>query len=239
MDIRLKDVPGYIVICAVVIIALVGFGTLKLTMHLLFPISEFERVTGYRNVEEMISANEDFLAQIEEKIRTLGITSDDRVKARAGDREAQYRMGNFFLYGDATRKPNYDYAMDWFKKSAAQSYAPAEYQIGRMHANGQGVDFDRKEATKWYVKSAEGGYKWAQIHLGEIYLHFLSDEFGMPRDYREAYFWLSLGTAGDDPHDDFVRDRDNAEHRLTPEEIEAVRKRLEEWRKQHARSDQE
>ncbi len=233
MDVRLKDVPGYIIICVVAIVALVGFGTVKLATYVFWQKSDFEKATGYRDVDEMIAANSDFLAQIEKQIRTMGIPDGDLAKAEGGDREAQYRLGNFYLYGKDAERANYTEAMRWFQKSAAQNYAPAEYQVGRMHANGQSVAFDRAEATKWYIKSAEGGYKWAQIHLGEIYLHFLSEEFGVKRNFYEAYFWLSLGTAGDDTQDDFVRDCDNARHHLTDEEIDAVEKRLIEWRKTH------
>lgn len=235
MDIRLKDVPGYIIICTVAIIGLALFGTIKLAALVLSHKSDFEKATGYRDVDEMIAANSDFLAQIENQIRAMSITNDDRSKAMGGDREAQYRMGNFFLYGDGVSKPNYELAMSWFNRSAAQDYAPAEYQIGRMHANADGVPEDRREATQWYLKSAEGGYKWAQIHLGEIYLHFLAEKFGVQRNFGEAYFWLSLGTTGDnDPQDDFVRDREEAKHRLNDEEVQAVDKRLMDWRRKQS-----
>ena len=233
MDIRLKDVPGYIIICVVAILALVGFGTVKLATYVFWQKSDFEKATGYRDVDEMIAANSDYLAQIENQIRAMGISDGDLAKAEGGDREAQYRLGNFYLYGKRTQQIDYKEAMIWFQKSAAQDYAPAEYQVGRMHANGQGMGLNKAEATKWYIKSADGGYKWAQIHLGEIYLHFLAEEFGAQRNFDEAYFWLSLSTAGDDAQDDFVRDRDNAEHRLTNEEVEAVKKRLIDWRAAH------
>ena len=235
MDIRLKDVPGYIIICVVAITGLLLFGTVKLVTYALHRKSDFEKATGYKDVDEMITANRDFLEQIEKQLRAMPITNDDRSKAMGGDREAQYRMGNFFLYGENIQNPNYELAMSWFKRSAAQSYPPAEYQLGRMYANGQNVVENKAEATKLYLKSAEGGYKWAQIHLGEIYLHFLAEKFGVERNFSEAYFWLSLGTAGDnDAQDDFVRDREEAKQRLTDIEIDVVEKRLDEWRKTHA-----
>ena len=235
MDIRLKDVPGYIIICVVAVAGLLLFGTVKLLTYAIDSKSDFEKATGYRDIDEMIAANSDFLAQIENQLRAMDISQGDRTKAEAGDRDAQYRLGNFYLYGDGIRRPDYKEAMNWFSKSAAQVYAPAEYQVGRIHANGHGVSENRKEATNWYLKSANGGYKWAQIHLGEIYLHFLAEKFGVERNFSEAYFWLSLGTAGDnDAQDDFVRDREDAKHRLTDVEIDVVEKRLNEWRKTHA-----
>ncbi len=231
MDIRLKDVPGYIIICVVAVAGLLLFGSVKLISYALDDKSDFERYMGYQNIDDMLGQNLAFLAQVEQQIAALGLDSGELAKAEAGDMTAQYKIGNGYLY---RQDPDYAEAMRWFQKSADQQYAPAQYQLGRMHANGQSVGVNQKIATDWYLKSAEGGYKWAQIHLGEIYLHFLAEQFGVQRNFEEAYFWLSLGTTGNnDAQDDFVRDRENAKYRLTNEDVEKVDRRLEKWRQTH------
>ena len=64
-------------------------------------------------------------------------------------------------------------------------------------------------------------------------MHFLAEQFGVPRDFSEADFWLTLGTTTEDCQSDFIRDRDDAEANLKPSEIEAVKKRVREWQATH------
>jgi TPR repeat protein len=130
-------------------------------------------------------------------------------------------------------KHDYEEAMRWFRQSADQKYAPAQYQLGRMYASGFNTPEDKKEAVKWYLMSAEGGYKWAQIHLGELYMHFMAEQFGVKRDFNQAFYWLSLGTTTEEPSSDFVRDRDEAAGHLKPDEVETVKQRVDAWRAAH------
>ena len=45
----------------------------------------------------------------------------------------------------------------WFRKAAEHGYAKAQFRLGRMYENGQGVPQDDVEALKWYRKAAEKG----------------------------------------------------------------------------------
>jgi TPR repeat protein len=49
---------------------------------------------------------------------------------------------------------------------AEQGDAEAQFNLGVMYANGEGVPKDDVEAVKWYRKSAEQGYALAQFNLG-------------------------------------------------------------------------
>jgi TPR repeat protein len=60
---------------------------------------------------------------------------------------------------------DYAEAVKWFRLSAEQGYAKAQYNLALMYANGQGVSQDYKEAVKWYRLSAEQGNADAQIIL--------------------------------------------------------------------------
>jgi hypothetical protein len=53
---------------------------------------------------------------------------------------------------------NYAQALKWFKKSAAKDYVRAEYYLGVMYENGQGVQTDLDQAMKWYKQALAGGY---------------------------------------------------------------------------------
>ncbi len=69
-------------------------------------------------------------------------------------------------------------------------HAYAQYFIGVMYANGQGVDRDFAAAAEWYRKAAEQGVAAAQARLGRLY----EDGQGVPRDMEFAYAWYAVAT---------------------------------------------
>lgn len=52
---------------------------------------------------------------------------------------------------------DYEEAAKWFRNSAEQGYAMAQYHIGVKYANGRGVTRDYIEAHKWFRLAAVGG----------------------------------------------------------------------------------
>ena len=52
---------------------------------------------------------------------------------------------------------------------AEQGNADAQYNLGVMYDNGQGVRQDYAEAARWYRKAAEQGNAKAQYNLGSMY----------------------------------------------------------------------
>ena len=80
--------------------------------------------------------------------------------------------------------------MKWYTKAAEQGYASAQYNLGVMYANGEGVLENDKTAVKWYTKAAEQGYADAQYNLGVMY----DNGEGVLTDNRRAYMWLNLGS---------------------------------------------
>jgi TPR repeat protein len=63
---------------------------------------------------------------------------------------------------------NHQEALKWFRKGAEQGFALAQYNLGVMYHNGQGVAQNHEEAVKWYRKAAEQGYADAQKALKEL-----------------------------------------------------------------------
>lgn len=232
MTSRIKDIPGYVILGSIVLLGLAAWGIYG-AAHLFTHKSDFERLTSYKNVEEMLAADRAFREQVDQRILELGESGAILKKAESGDAEAQYLMGNIYLYGikgitgTATDSRK---AANWFRRALGQGNAAAAYQIGAMYLNGYGVKSGRAEALKWYRKAAEGGDGWAQRHLGELYLSILAEEFGVQRDFPEAYFWLALGTAGLNPRENYVEHRDSAKANLTAEQFLAVNKRLKAWK---------
>jgi TPR repeat protein len=52
---------------------------------------------------------------------------------------------------------------------AQQGNAKAQYNIGLLYTNGQGVAADQAEAFTWYRKAAEQGLAQAEFAVGVIY----------------------------------------------------------------------
>jgi TPR repeat protein len=114
-----------------------------------------------------------------------------RVSATAGDVVAQFSLGAMLYYG-ADDTPQ---AIDWFRKAAAQKYAPAEFQLGQLYDFGfGGVPQDDAEALAWYRKAADHGSAAGQRAVGDFYRKGRS----VAVDAAEAARWYRLGADRDD-----------------------------------------
>ena len=96
---------------------------------------------------------------------------------------------------DALQSQDYKQAVEWFRKAAAQGNADAQYNLGVMYSNGQGVKQDYKKAVEWFRKAAAQGNADAQYNLGVMY----SNGQGGPHDFAEVLQWWQLAAEqGDD-----------------------------------------
>lgn len=110
------------------------------------------------------------------------------------DPEAQYQLGmKYRTWGDrnggGTQEEfsNYSKALKWFLKAAEQGHLEAQKQLGKMHAQGRGVERNPSLAAEWYRKAAEQGSAEVQYDFG-IYL---LDKFSDERQKRaEALDWI-------------------------------------------------
>ena len=90
-----------------------------------------------------------------------------------------------FDKGDGGVRKDSAEALTWYRKSAEQGNASAQFNLGQMYANGDGVLKDSAEAAKWYRKSADQGNSKAQYNLGVIY----ANGNGVLKDSAEAAKW--------------------------------------------------
>jgi len=88
-------------------------------------------------------------------------------KARAGDVDAQFNLGEHYFKGEGIAKDEAE-AAKWFQKSADQKDALAEYTLGVCYLYGYGVPRNRAEALKLFNKSAEQGYDLAKEALQRL-----------------------------------------------------------------------
>ena len=87
---------------------------------------------------------------------------------------------------EATKRGDYQTAFKLWLPLAEQGDASAQFNLGMMYDNGQGVKQDDVEAVKWYRQAAEQGYAKAQYNLGVKYYQ----GEGVRQDKGQAKEWF-------------------------------------------------
>jgi TPR repeat protein len=152
-----------------------------------------------------------------------------RARAVAGDAKAQFQLNDALLHqwipledGETTDQ--------WLMKSAAAGDARAEERIAFLYLDQaeQAAAAKHPIAPEWFKtaaenfrKAADQGRPMAQAWLGKLYARGQ----GVEHDDAEAYFWCALG--GDE------KTRDDAATKLSPEQVDAQKKRLDDWKSAH------
>ena len=114
----------------------------------------------------------------------------------------------------AANRKDYATAIKLWRPLAEQGYSGAQYNIGLMYHNGQGVLQDYKEAVKWYRLAAEQGDVFSHVNLGNMYYNGQ----GVLQDYAHAHMWYNLASAAGDA--DATKNRDKVAKLMTPQQIE-------------------
>jgi TPR repeat protein len=103
--------------------------------------------------------------------------------------------------------------------AAEQGDVRAQYMLGTMYEEGQGVPQDYAEALRWYRLVAEQDDAWAQSDLGALY----ANGRGVPQDYVSAHMWFNLAVANGNLAAELLRDR--VESLMTPADISEAQRR--------------
>jgi TPR repeat protein len=114
-----------------------------------------------------------------------------------GSTKAEENLNTLLIKMNGDSKPVYNkavknYNKDLYSKAfpqflwlALQGNVRAETYIGVMYAQESWVTKDYQQASKWYKKAANKGYKIAQHNLGTNY----DSGKGVSKDYKEAVKW--------------------------------------------------
>ena len=126
----------------------------------------------------------------------------------------------------ATTAPE-DAKVTQLRERANAGEATAQFSLGFLYANGQGVQQDYTQAIQWYRKAAEQGSVYAQFNLGFMY----ANGQGVPQDYVEAHKWVNLAAARASGADQkrFADGRDALAKKMTPAQVAEAQKRAREW----------
>jgi TPR repeat protein len=112
----------------------------------------------------------------------------------------------------------------WYRLAADQGNDSAQFTLGLMYANGQGVPQDYAEAVRSFRKAADQGLAHAQFNLGARYVQGQ----GVPQDYVSAHMWLSLSAAQN--NNDATKFRDMIAAKMNPAQIAEAQKLAREWK---------
>jgi uncharacterized protein len=121
--------------------------------------------------------------------------------------------------------------LKWYRKAADQGSANAQFNLGKMYDDGDGVLQDYAEALKWYRKAADQGNASAQFNLGKMY----DNGQGVPRDCVQAHLWLSLAASQfsaseKEKRDHAIKYRNLVTSKMTPVQIAEAQKLAREWK---------
>ncbi len=124
---------------------------------------------------------------------------------------------------------NGDYA------TALQRFAPlaqggdirAQFMLGRMYSEGEGIEKNDAEGARWYQFAADQGDTVSQLSLGTMYVNGR----GVPRNFVEAYKWLSIVSRSDKRTavEQALEVRGLIELIMTPEQIAEAKQLAESW----------
>ncbi len=71
------------------------------------------------------------------------------------------------------------------QQQANEGNLEAQFELGLLYFNGQGVEQDYTQAAHWYRQAAEQGHAEGQYNLG---VHYDTGQ-GVEQDYRQAAHW--------------------------------------------------
>jgi TPR repeat protein len=89
-----------------------------------------------------------------------------RQAAAAGNPEAQYALGKFFLGGEMGVAQNTVEAINWYEKSAEQGFIPSEAKLGEIYSQRTDVPHDYRMALKWWSAAANQNFAPAETGMG-------------------------------------------------------------------------
>ena len=97
----------------------------------------------------------------------------------------------------------------------------AQFKLGDIYINGNGVPINYGEALRWYKKAALQGHADAQYSVGLMYD---KGHIGIPKNNETAYVWYKLSS--EQGQEDAKRNFISVENLMTTSEIERAEKEV-------------
>jgi TPR repeat protein len=145
-----------------------------------------------------------------------------RADATAGHAGAQFGLALLLAGGTG----DYAQAMEWYSKAAGQNHRLAQFNLGLMYAQGQGVEKNETTAVTWIQRAAQGGDAGAQFNLGDRCGRSIAHgaDSTAPELRIESYKWFKLSAA--QGYGPAMARCDAATMRMTREEVSEGNRRV-------------
>jgi len=102
---------------------------------------------------------------------------------------AQFNLATLYEEGRGAGAKDIDKAVEWYRVSAEAGFTRAEFMMGWLYREGNGVPKDPEQAVEWYLRAANKGLEEALYNLGT--LHAVGDG-PVKRDVIAAWKWFTL-----------------------------------------------
>ena len=108
----------------------------------------------------------------------------------------EYKQAREYLFGTEETPQDFEKALELFLSEAENGNVLAMYDLGRMYADGLGVESDNDKAYEYYAKALSGfqqvesqkAWKYTEYRIGKMFAQGLGTE----QDYEIAAQWFEL-----------------------------------------------
>lgn len=160
-----------------------------------FPLSEDEYQTAMYETQDVYEDTPSSASHISSRPDS-GEAESGRPHIKWGDR---YKEARAFLYGSDELEPDFEQALRLFLEETEEGNALAMHDLGRMYADGLGVDMDADASFAWYEKAlsafmdieAHRKSRYVEYRIGKMHAAGLGTE----RDYEEAAGWFEMASS--------------------------------------------
>ena len=119
----------------------------------------------------------------------------------------RYKRARSFLYGDDETPQNHEQACRLFMEEALDGNALAMHDLGRMFADGTGVEADAEQSHAWYAKALSAFQtverqrpnRYVEYRIGKMYAGGLGTE----QNDREALVWFEKAARQRNPYAEY------------------------------------
>src|SRR5688572_28488990 len=122
--------------------------------------------------------------------QTTDASAGENIQLMKGTPAELYQYGNRYAQGKGVTQ-NYKTAAAYYRASAEEGYAKAQYSLAYLYRTGRGVTRNYDLSAQWFEKAAAQGNASAQYSLGMRYL--LGQ--GTAQDYPKAIEWFEKAAA--------------------------------------------
>lgn len=116
----------------------------------------------------------------------------------------------------ASQRGDHATALREWMPLAKQGDVGAQFAVGMVYLNGEGVPRDHKTAAKWFLLAAAQGSAGAQFNLGVMY----AEGSGVPFDELRAAMWFDVVVkSGESSFENAVKYRNRISNNISDDEF--------------------